>query len=76
MIPVFIKFDSKTPQKMNMYSFGMLLGRNRYFEMTVIMIPRITLVTEDTTEAATCRILVIRTVLEIDEQNRFTLGSV
>ena len=52
MIAVLMKLEMSTPQKVKIYSVGMLLGLSRYFAITAMMIARITLVMAETTEAA------------------------
>ena len=51
MIPVLIKLEISTPQKMKAYSLGIELGLSRYLAIAMIRIARITLDTADTIEA-------------------------
>jgi hypothetical protein len=46
-----MKFEISAPQKINKYSFGMLLGLKRYLAINPMIIPSIMLVTEDIIEA-------------------------
>ena len=65
----------RTPQKIKTYYLGMVFGRSNFLEMNAINMLRMTLVIDETTEAATCNMLVIKIMLEIDEQKALTLLS-
>jgi F0F1-type ATP synthase assembly protein I len=73
---VLIKLEINEPQKTNKYSLGILFGLNRYLAITAIIIPRITFVTEDITEAETCRMLVTSTLFEMELQKVLISASV
>jgi hypothetical protein len=62
----------RTPQKINTYSFGIVLGLSIFSEIKAITILRITLVIEERTEAATCSIFVMRIIVVIEEQKVLT----
>jgi len=47
-----MKLEISTPQKINPYYLGIELGLRRYLAITVIKIPRITLVIEERIDAA------------------------
>ena len=56
-----MKFEINEPQKINKYYLGILFGLRRYLAITAIIIPKMTFVTEEITEAETCRMLVTST---------------
>jgi hypothetical protein len=53
IIPVLMKFEISTPQKIKTYYLGILLGLSKYLAITLIIIPKMTLVIEETTDAET-----------------------
>ena len=53
---------------MKTYSFGIVWGRRSFPEMTVIRIVKIIFVIDETTEAATCKMFVTNTIVDIYEQ--------
>ena len=51
MMPVLMKLEMRTPQKMKEYSLGIELGRSKYLAMRAMMMAKKTLVMAETTEA-------------------------
>lgn len=76
IIQVLIKLEISEPQKINKYSLGILFGLNKYLAITAIMIPRMTFVTEEITEAEICRMLVTSTLFEMELQKLLMSASV
>jgi len=76
IIHVLMKLEISEPQKINKYSLGILLGLNKYLAITAIIIPRMTFVTEDITEAEIWRILVTNTLFEMELQKVLISPSV
>lgn len=68
MIQELIKFENKIPQNIKTYSFGIVFGLKRLLAITDITIPNITLVIEESTDAAICKAFVMSIIVEILEQ--------